>query len=275
MWKMDRKLCGQLKAALKAERFYAEDARALHKEKVLRAVRQAQRNGREAGRIGFGAFLLRQIPFMTRGVWLTQGGIAGLVFLLLSYALRGSDPMLGVRHVPVLAGILAVGLVMAAVPFLLRSFQYRMYEVEMVTRMSGFRLLLANLILVAAGSAAGMSFCGALLIKGTEVPGLMILLYFFLPFVVSGGGCALILGCFQNAEAAARGTGVCEGYCVCLAFLLWYLYKAQPWIFEWELFWQAASLAAIPAAGVCVYRWLKKMGGMQGGIRMEVSERGL
>ena len=273
---MDRILCAKLEKALKQEgnwnkmeKQQPKKAEMDHREQVQKAVRKEalKRGGRR--QISFGEFLLRQIPFMAKELWIIQGSIAAFIFLLLHHMLGGGFPFMEIRHIPLLAGIFAVVLVMAGVPFLVRSYQCRMYEVEMASKMSFTRLLLADLILALAGSAAAFGVCGTLMARGmahfVNVSGTMVALYFFLPFALSGSGCALILQTVKNVETAARGIGFCEGYCMCLLALLLYLFRVQSWVYETAWIWQGAGAFMVPVSVYSVAKWIKKADSMSGG----------
>ena len=233
-----------------------------HREQVIQAVRREALKRRPRRRISFLEFLLRQIPFMAKGLWLIQGGIAAFTVLLLSRTLGGDFRLMGIRHIPLLAGMLAIFLVMTGAPFLVRSYQCRMYEVEMASRMSLAGVLLADLILAAAGSVAAFGVCGTLMARGMALiqngSGWMIVLYFFLPFALSGSGCALILQNVRSGEEAARGLGFCEGYCVLLLAMLWYLFRTCPWIYEELWIWRRAGILMVPVLAYSIARWVKR-----------------
>lgn len=271
---MDKVFCAKLERDLKrkprnsqtGERLQARgkgrDEGGGRRQQVIQAVRQEALKRRPRRRISFLEFLLRQIPFMAKGLWLIQGGIAAVTVLLLYRTLGGDFPLMGIRHIPLLAGMLAVSLVMTGAPFLVRSYQCRMYEVEMVSRMSLAGVLAADLILAAAGSVVTFGVCGALMARGMALvqngSGWMIVLYFFLPFALSGSGCALILQNVRSGEEAARGLGFCEGYCVLLLALLWYLFRTCPWIYEEIWIWRRAMILMVPVLAYSMARWVKR-----------------
>ena len=60
---------------------------------------------------------------------------------------------------------------MLAIPFMQRSFQYRMYEIEASTRLSYTSLVMANMILMAAGSMAVFSICAVVTSIGLKLAG--------------------------------------------------------------------------------------------------------
>lgn len=271
---MDKVFCAKLERDLKrkprnsqtGERLQARgkgrDEGGGRRQQVIQAVRQEALKRRPRRRISFLEFLLRQIPFMAKGLWLIQGGITAVTVLLLYRTLGGDFPLMGIRHIPLLAGMLAVSLVMTGAPFLVRSYQCRMYEVEMVSRMSLAGVLAADLILAAAGSVVTFGVCGALMAQGMALvqngSGWMIVLYFFLPFALSGSGCALILQNVRSGEEAARGLGFCEGYCVLLLALLWYLFRTCPWIYEEIWIWRRAMILMVPVLAYSIARWVKR-----------------
>jgi len=213
----------ELAAALKAK--LPENTNA-HKEQMLESIRQMQALKQRGRKIGFIRFLLRQVPFVAKKLWAMQGLMAMAVFVVLYSTLDGDLGYLGIRHIPALLGGLAVSQIMLAIPFMQRSFQYRMYEIEASTRLSYTSLVMANMILMAAGSMAVFSICAVVTSIGLKLPGMDMMLYFLLPFLVAGSGCFWILNGIRRSGNQDVGTGICEGYCAGLMAALLLLAKA-------------------------------------------------
>ena len=186
---MRKTLEKELAAALKAKLPENTDA---HKEQMLESIRQMQALKQRGRKIGFIRFLLRQVPFVAKKLWAMQGLMAMAVFVVLYSTLDGDLGYLASAY-PGFAGRLAVSQIMLAVPFMQRSFQYRMYEIEASTRLSYTSLVMANMILMAAGSMAVFSICAVVTSIGLKLPGMDMMLYFLLPFLVAGSGCFWIL----------------------------------------------------------------------------------
>lgn len=177
---MRKTLEKELAAALKAK--LPENTNA-HKEQMLESIRQMQALKQRGRKIGFIRFLLRQVPFVAKKLWAMQGLMAMAVFVVLYSTLDGDLGYLGIRHIPALLGGLAVSQIMLAIPFMQRSFQYRMYEIEASTRLSYTSLIMANMILMAAGSMAVFSICAVVTSIGLKLPGMDMMLYFLLSLI--------------------------------------------------------------------------------------------
>lgn len=61
-----------------------------HREQVLTSVRNMQAVQKTKKRIGFAEFVFRQIPFMGKELWMTQGAAAAAMFGIL-YLAAGRD----------------------------------------------------------------------------------------------------------------------------------------------------------------------------------------
>lgn len=252
---MRKALEKELTKALKTE--LPEDGGA-HKEQVLKSIRRMQALDQRGRKIGFIRFLLRQIPFVGKQLWAMQGIMTIAVFAVLYSTLDGNLEYLGIRHIPALFGGLAVLQIMMTVPFMQRSFQYRMYEIEASTRLAYSSLVMANIILMAAGSIAAFFLCAVLVAKGFKLPGMDMALYFLLPFLVSGSGCFWILYRSGRSGNQALGTEICEGYCALLLVTLLLLDKAMPQVYEDISAWRMAMLVMIPAFAVSVYSFIRQ-----------------
>ena len=247
---MRKALEKELAAALKAK--LPENTNE-HKEQMLESIRRMQALDQRGRKIGFVRFLLRQVLFLGKRLWAMQGLMAMAVFAVLYSTLDGNLSYLGIRHIPAMLGGLAVSQIMMAVPFMQRSFQYRMYEIEASTRLSYTSLIMANMILMAAGSMAVFSICAALIANGLKMSGMDMALYFLLPFLVAGSGCFWILNRSGKSGNQDVGTGICEGYCAGLRVALLLLAKAMPQVYETMAEWRIAILIMLPAAAVSVY----------------------
>ncbi len=149
---------GNLQEELKIALQIDADVRT-HKEELLLLIGNMQAMQRKKKRIGFIEFILRQIRFMGKNLWLTQGAAAFAMFGI-GYLSTGKDiEGLCIRHIPLLLGVFAIMQVMASIPLLLTSYRYQMHEIEMASRISLPRLLMAKLIILAVEYLAVFVFC--------------------------------------------------------------------------------------------------------------------
>lgn len=263
---MDRKQYEELRNALKIDVKVcreAEDAKAAarriqaQRERVLQSVRNLPAVQEPRKRIGFFEFMLRQIPFMGRDLWMSQGSAALLVFGVLYLSLCGDLEYLSIRHIPLMLGILAIMLVMTSIPLLLRPYRYQMHEIELASRQSLWKLLTAELILlmtedlvvfgVSAGIATGIAGLSA--VKVT--------LYFLLPLLIAGTGCAQLIRRTGGWEEVSQRIGLCEGYCGLLAMVLLILYRTKPVVYGETGVWVICTVIVFPLFVLSVGTWLK------------------
>ncbi len=263
---MDRKQYEELRNALKIDVKVcreAEDAKAAarriqaQRERVLQSVRNLPAVQEPRKRIGFFEFMLRQIPFMGRDLWMSQGSAALLVFGVLYLSLCGDLAYLSIRHIPLMLGILAIMLVMTSIPLLLRPYRYQMHEIELASRQSLWKLLTAELILlmtedlvvfgVSAGIATGIAGLSA--VKVT--------LYFLLPLLIAGTGCAQLIRRTGGWEEVSQRIGLCEGYCGLLAMVLLILYRTKPVVYGETGVWVICTVIVFPLFVLSVGTWLK------------------
>ena len=180
---MKRKMYEKLKEALQIDVSYGQEVckKQTHREQVLTSVRNMQAVQKTKKRIGFAEFVFRQIPFMGKELWMTQGAAAaamlGILYLAAGRDMRG----LYTLHVPLIAGILAVVLVMVSVPVLLMSYRFQMYEVELVSRISLPRLLAAKMILLAIEYMTVLVFSVGVAAGMADMSVVRAALYFLLP----------------------------------------------------------------------------------------------
>lgn len=269
---MDREWCEDLRNALKidvAAYEKAKDEGALnkeiqsHREQVLAAVRRMQALQIPKRRIGFFEFLFRQIPFMGKDLWISQGFAALMVFGVLYLSLGGRLDYLSIRHIPLLLGVLAIVLVMMSVPLMLRSYRYCMYEIEMASRLSLSRLLLAELILLLAEDLAVFGFCAGISAGAAGLSAVRVTLYFLLPLLVAGTGCAQIIRKTREWEEVSWRVGICEGYCVLLALVLIFLFVIRPAVYDRPEVWGICTVGVLPMFVRSVRMWMRESAEIQ------------
>lgn len=223
---MNKKLRSKLQAALKNQP--ALPISEEHLTQTIQAARMAYQNRRQQERIRYPAFLLRQVRFIGAPVWLLQGLLLLSACWLFGFAITGTISNLAPRHLPVLLGCFAVFISMAGIPFIGRSAQYRMLEVEMATRVSLPKLLLTRILIIGIGDVLLLTVSLLLARTGTEFGTGSIAIYLLLPYLIACCGCLLI-----QVYAHGRHQGfACTTFCFFLISLLFVLYKTSPAVYE-------------------------------------------
>ena len=231
-----------------------------HREQVLTSVRNMQAVQKTKKRIGFAEFVFRQIPFMGKELWMTQGAAAaamlGILYLAAGRDMRG----LYTLHVPLLAGILAVVLVMVSVPVLLMSYRFQMYEVELVSRISLPRLLAAKMILLAIEYMAVLVFSVGMAAGMADVSVVRAALYFLLPLLAACTGCVQIIRLTDGWTETVQRGGMCEGYCAGLAGVLIVIHAVKPAVYDNVRLWILLLVCIFPLFVRSVRIWVKESG---------------
>ena len=264
---MDRKQYEDLKNALKIdvtayEKTEDEDTQGRraqsHRERVLVSVRRMQALQMPKKRIGFLEFMLRQIPFMGKDLWLPQGLAAITVFWVIYLSFDGWLEYMSIRHIPLLMGVLAVVLVMESVPLMLRSYRYQMHEIETASRMSISRLLIAELILLAAEDLAVFSLCAGISARTAGIPAVRTAIYFLLPLLAAGTGCVQIIRRTREGEEISWRLGICEGYCAVLVLTLVFLFDIRPAAYDRFGIWGICTAGALLMFVLSVRMWIRE-----------------
>jgi len=231
-----------------------------NKARVLAAVRKLESIWRPQKRIGFFAFMVRQLPFMGKEMWMTQGLAAAVLFLVIYRTMDGELEYLSIRHIPLLMGILAVVLVMTSVPLLLMSCRYQMQEVELASRISFPRLLMAKIMLLAVEYLVVFAFFAGLTTGVSGLSAGRMALYFLLPLFLACTGCVQIIRRTDGWEEVSQRVGVCVGYCACLGASLIILYHRMPVVYDNVRLWALFMVCVLPLLLISVYRWVKESG---------------
>ena len=250
--KIDVKVCREMEdTGVVARRMRAQRERVLQSVRDLPAVQMPKR------RIGFFEFMFRQIPFMGRDLWMSQGSAALVVFGVLYLSLCGDLAYLSIRHIPLMLGILAIMLVMTSIPLLLRPYRYQMHEIELASRQSLRKLLSAELLLltvedlvvfgVSAGIATGIAGLSA--VKAA--------MYFLLPLLLAGTGCVQLIRRTGGWEEISQRIGICEGYCGLLMMVLLIIYRTKPVVYGETGAWMICTVIVFPLFVLSVGTWLK------------------
>lgn len=130
----------------------AEPDRAAFEQTLWLAKKELQiRSNRQ--RIHFPAFLLMQIKYTGTRIWLVQAVLLALSVSGL-WTIYGDPYFYAPRHVAILLCAAAMLVFLTAIPFIHRSYRYRMAEMEAATTFSSIHLLWARLIITGTGDAA-------------------------------------------------------------------------------------------------------------------------
>lgn len=215
---------------------------------VQEAVAQARaavgRQGAVA-RIGFAAFLGRQVRFIGWKIWLLQA----LCLLVANGLLCASCGMAYFTHPRLLVQCLcclSVLVMLTALPVLYESVRCRMHEVEAATRFSATRLLAAKLLLVGAGDLVMLAGLWLSALWLTPLEARLIPLCLLLPFLLTASGCLTLLE--RLTPARFCGGSVLWGILLCLAFS----FVNRQGLALSALFWPSLALCLI-LIGYCLY----------------------
>lgn len=223
---MNRKLRSKLQTELKnqPDLQIAEQ----HLTQTMRETRIAYRSRRQGERIRYIAFLLRQVRFVGAAVWMFQGFLLLCAFWLFRFADMRTVSNFDPRHLPVLLGCFAVFVSVTSIPFIGRSIQYRMLEMEMVTRISISKLLLTRIFIIGIGNVLLLTVSFLLVRTKTEFGTESVALYLLLPYLIASCGCLFIQ---TYAHSWYQGF-VSTAFFFSLIALLLVLYKTAPVIYE-------------------------------------------
>ncbi len=202
---------------------------------------------RQRRRIGFGAFLKRQIRFVGWKIWLLQG-----IFLLVLYrffaAMEADFLTENIRFMAYFLCCLSVLVILSAVPVFYRCVRYAMYETELVSRFSTVKLLLAKVILIGIGDVVLLFILLWITVFHTNLRAENALLYILFPSLMAAAGFLYLLGHIP-AERLQIGSVGLGCILLCVFFLLKHFF---PLFFEQSF---SAGWAAACALLLCVCGW--------------------
>lgn len=233
-----------------------------HRTATVRAAGLAYQNRRRQPSIGFRAFLLRQIRFIALPMWLLQGAVVLLLFLGLQLVFEGDWTYVMGRPLPLVLGCFAVLTAGTGLPFLGRSAQYHMLEVELASRLSLRRLFLARLLIIGSGEALALALGLLLAAMDTDFSFGHLLVSALLPFFVASLGCLAVQSCGNGAWGLQHAAAFC-GF---LFVLLPVLYKINPQLFAagHADIWGILSLISGLLLAAKAFRLWKKSSSLQG-----------
>lgn len=166
-------------------------------------------------------FTVRQARLIAAPIWVVQGLV--LLGLCLLYHTALTDQILS-RHAGLLLPVAAVFTTLAGLPFLVRSFRHRMQELELSTRLSLSRLMLARFVVVGAGDIVILLAILILSVGRLAMPVGTALVCTLLPFLLAAVACLFILQRMRGSHALFA----CAAACALLAALLGLLFAQLP-----------------------------------------------
>lgn len=177
-------------------------------------------------RIPFSRFLVKQIGFTWRNLWILQGIFLMILRILLARFYR--DAIMPLHLIKILA-CLSILILISALPLLYRSVRYRMQEIEAASRFSGVRLLLARLIVIGIGDACLLAGIFITTVLKTILPAGSVAFFLCFPFLLAGGGCLYLLGHYPPKQFFAGSLLLCAFLAVMISVLPGqYLELCQP-----------------------------------------------
>ena len=197
-----------------------------HMNETIYLVRREIAQKAERKRLSFAQFLKTQIRFIGWKIWMMQLVILGVVCACMTvffekyYTEHYED-------LPRLLMVLAVIVLMTAIPFLYRSMRYRMQEIESVTYVSSVRLMMARLFIIAVGDGAILGSMYVMAISNSIIPKMLIFLCVSIPFFAACNGCLYMVGHLKPEYFFQGSIGLC------MAMIGLFLYKGM-WL-EWLL----------------------------------------
>lgn len=217
---MNKKLCLDLKKALNVPVVYHGE----QLEKAISLANSEYEKHRSRERIGYVEFLFQQIPFMGRRIWIFQGLILILMWLLLTTIFQEDFKYIAARHLPDLLCLFAIFITMTGLPFLCRSYRYKMQEVETASFMSMSGLLSARLIVIGLGDGIFLLAVSLVTFSKVSISTALVIFYLLLPFLVSCCGCIFIL----RSSRSRYNVFACEFFCLLILSLQFLFHTSVP-----------------------------------------------
>ncbi|HBC96800.1 MAG TPA: hypothetical protein DC034_08415 [Clostridium sp.] len=177
--------------------------------------------------IGYLEFLLRQVSFMGKKIWIFQGIVLILIWLFLTAIFKDDFKYIISRHTPDLLCLCAIFITMTGLPFLYRSYKYKMHEVEAATLMSTSRALSSKLIIISLGDGIFLLFTALTVLDKAGISGTFIVFYLLAPFLISFCGCIFIFGHSRGQYKVFT----CEVFCLLMLPLQYLFHNMVPQIY--------------------------------------------
>ena len=179
-----------------------------HMKETIYLVRKEIVKKSERKRLSFGQFLLTQIRFIGWKIWMTQ--ILTLVFIYLcmtEYFGKYYDEH--PEKLPQLLMVLAVVVLMIALPFLYRSIHYRMQEIEAVTYVSSVKLMMARMLIIAIGDGLLLGNIYLMGAVNSVLSQMIIFLCLSIPFLSACNGCLFMATHLKPKYFLQGSIGLC------------------------------------------------------------------
>lgn len=217
-----------------------------HMNETIYLVRKEIAKKAECKRLSFWQFLKTQIRFIGYKIWMMQLVILGIVYACMTsffekyYTQHAED-------LPKLLMVLAIVVLMTAIPFLYRSIRYRMQEIESVTYVSSVRLMMSRLFLIAIGDGVILGSMYVMAISNSITPKMVLFLCLSIPFFVACNGCLFMVGHLKPEYFLTGSIGLC------VAMIGLFLYKGA-WL---ELLFQNEICGVLICAllmMLCIYQ---------------------
>lgn len=179
-----------------------------HMKETICLARKEIAKKAERRRLSFWQFLKTQIRFIGWKIWMMQMIMLGIIYLLMK-EFFGKYYMEHPEKLPSLLMVLAVVVLMTAVPFLYCSIRYRMQEIEAVTYVSSVRLMMARLCIVAIGDGVILGSIYVMAISNSIIPKMLIFLCLSIPFFAACNGCLFMAGHLKPEYFLQGSIGLC------------------------------------------------------------------
>ena len=217
-----------------------------HMNETIYLVRKEIVKKAERKRMSFWQFLRTQVRFIGWKIWMLQLVVLGVVYACMA----GFFEKYYTEHpedLPRLLMVLAIIVLMTAIPFLYRSIRYRMQEIESVTYVSSVRLMMARLFIIAVGDSVILASMYVMAISNSIIPKMLLFLCLSIPFFVASNGCLYMVRHLKPEHFLHGSIGLC------MAMIGLFLYKGA-WL---ELLFQNGIyglLLCILLMMLCIYQ---------------------
>lgn len=203
---------------------------------------------RKRKRINFTEFLKRQVRFIGWKIWLMQGVLLSMLYAFFSVYIVGS-----IRYTAYFLCCLSVLVILSAAPIFYRSIRYTMYEVEIASRFSVVRLLLAKILIIGAGDVVLLTLFLWITVFYSGMRTERALLYILLPALVSGAGLLYLLGHTPAERFQSKSIGL-----GCALFGMFFLLKQFCPLFFAQTFSIGWAVICLLLLGICIeqFRYL-------------------
>lgn len=198
---MNKKFEVKIKETLKKEG--SIDISSSNLEKTIKLTQIAYENRKKRKPMNFLDLLERQVKYIGIKIWLFQGTV--LFFLLLLIKTLKND--FSNTDFLVLFSFAGIFIAMTVLPFLRRSFKYKMYELEMSTYISLPKLMLCKFILIAIGDLIAIFVLTISVIE--DMNALNVFICIFLPFLLACYGCLFILNHIRESHSFSISVAFC------------------------------------------------------------------